>query len=97
MLTPTLPNTAPAVADLDMGGGAGMPELVLMLSRNTRPISYLGLPALSVPCGFNGEGLPLAFQLIGRPFSESGLCALGHAYQTVTDWHIKVPPIADGI
>ena len=97
LLTPTLPNTAPALADLDMGGGAGMPELVLMLSRNTRPISYLGLPALSVPCGFNGEGLPLAFQLIGRPFSESGLCALGHAYQTVTDWHIKVPPIADGI
>ena len=50
-----MPVVAPRYKDLDVGGGESMPELVLMLSRNTRPISYLGLPALSVPCGFGAK------------------------------------------
>ena len=72
-----------------------MPELVLMLSRNTRPISYLGLPALSVPCGFGAKGLPASFQLIGRPFSEGKLFRFGNAYQEVTDWHNTIPEIVE--
>src|SRR2546430_17340384 len=47
----------------------------------TRPFNGLGLPAISVPCGFGSTGLPLAFQLIGRPFAEALLLRLGHAYQ----------------
>ena len=93
LLTPTMPVTAPKYEELDVGGGEDMPRLVLKLSRNTRPISYLGLPALSVPCGFNKAGLPIAFQLIGRPFSEAKLCNLGSAYQDVTDWHNQIPNI----
>ena len=50
-----------------------------------------GLPALSVPCGFVA-GLPVTFQLIGRPFDERRLFTLGYAYQQVTDWHQQVPP-----
>ena len=91
LLTPTMPVTAPAYNDLDVGGGENMPDLVLKLSRNTRPISYLGLPALSVPCGFSKLGLPIAFQLIGRPFSEAQLCNLGAAYQNITEWHRCIP------
>jgi aspartyl-tRNA(Asn)/glutamyl-tRNA(Gln) amidotransferase subunit A len=94
LLTPTLPVTAPAYNDLDVGGGKNMPDLVLKLSRNTRPISYLGLPALSVPCGFSKLGLPIAFQLFGRPFSEAQLCSLGAAYQNITEWHHRVPDTA---
>ncbi|NKB59631.1 MAG: Asp-tRNA(Asn)/Glu-tRNA(Gln) amidotransferase subunit GatA [Alphaproteobacteria bacterium] len=94
LLTPTMPVPAPRLADVDVSDGAGMPELVMMVSRNTRPISYLGLPALSVPCGFTDEGLPVAFQLIGRPFAEAQLCTLGHAYQQDTDWHRRVPSLA---
>lgn len=93
LLAPTMPVTAPRYEELDVGGGEGMPELVLMLSRNTRPISYLGLPALSVPCGYNKKGLPIAFQLIGRPFSEARLFSFGHAYQGLTEWHEKVPSV----
>ncbi len=93
LLAPTLPVAAPRYEDLDVGGGEGMPELVLMLSRNTRPISYLGLPALSVPCGYNKKGLPIAFQLVGRPFSEAKLFSLGHAYQVLTEWHEEIPSI----
>jgi aspartyl-tRNA(Asn)/glutamyl-tRNA(Gln) amidotransferase subunit A len=94
LLTPTMPVTAPKYEELDVGGGEDMPRLVLKLSRNTRPISYLGLPALSVPCGFNEAGLPIAFQLIGRPFSEAKLCNLGSAYQDATDWHNQIPNIS---
>ena len=71
-----------------------MSEKVLRISAMTRPISFLGLPSLSVPCGFSGAGLPIAFQLVGRPFSEALLVSLGDAYQQATDWHERVPPLA---
>ncbi|HET7264257.1 MAG TPA: amidase [bacterium] len=51
-----------------------------------------GLPGLGVPCGFSTTGLPIAIQLVGRPFDESTLIALGAAYQDVTDWHRRIPP-----
>lgn len=94
LLTPTMPVPAPRLADVDVSDGEGMPELVILVSRNTRPISYLGLPALSVPCGFTSAGLPVAMQLIGRPFAEAQLSTLGHAYQQETDWHTRVPELA---
>ncbi len=46
-------------------------------SRLTRPFNGLGLPALSVPCGFSSAGLPLAFQIVGRPFDEATVLRLG--------------------
>lgn len=94
LLVPTMPMPAPPLADVDVGDSDKMPELVLRVSRSTRPISYLGLPGLSVPCGFSGDGLPIAFQLIGKPFDEATLCTLGDAYQQATDWHQRVPLIA---
>ena len=66
----------------------------MKLTGFTRPMNFLGLPALSVPAGF-AAGLPAAFQLVGRPFAEAMLFALGAAYQDATDWHARVPPLAD--
>lgn len=57
----------------------------------TRPFNYLGLPSISVPCGFDETGLPLAFQLVARPFDESTLLRAAHAYQGATDWHRRAP------
>ncbi len=51
-----------------------------------------GLPALVLPCGF-ADGLPVALQLVGRPFSENTLFALGREFQTRTDWHRRIPPV----
>lgn len=93
LLTPTAPITAPNLSDVDVGDSENMPALVLLLSRCTRPISYLGLPAISVPCGFDSAGLPIAFQLIGRPFAEPTLCQVGHAYQQLSTWHERMPPL----
>lgn len=53
-----------------------------------------GLPALSLPCGFStGTNLPVALQLVGRPFDEHTLIALGREFQKQTDWHQKRPPV----
>ncbi len=96
LLTPTTPMPAPTLAETDIGAADDMPEMILRISQMTRPTSYLGLPALSVPCGFSGAGLPLGLQLIGRPFDEATLYRLGAAYQSDTDWHQRIPPIAEG-
>jgi aspartyl-tRNA(Asn)/glutamyl-tRNA(Gln) amidotransferase subunit A len=54
--------------------------------------SLANLPALSVPCGFSGEGLPLSLQIAGRPFEETTVLRAGHAYERATDWHTQRPP-----
>jgi aspartyl-tRNA(Asn)/glutamyl-tRNA(Gln) amidotransferase subunit A len=60
----------------------------------TMPFSLSGIPALSVPCGFSAGGLPLALQIAGRPFDEATVLRAGDAYQRVTDWHARIPPIS---
>ena len=72
-------------------GGGEMPKLLSEVTRLTRWVNYLGVPALVVPCGFDSHGLPVAIQLVGRPFAEATLLAAGHAYQRETDWHQRMP------
>jgi aspartyl-tRNA(Asn)/glutamyl-tRNA(Gln) amidotransferase subunit A len=57
------------------------------------PFNITGLPALALPCGFSGSGLPLSLQLSGRPFEETTVLRVGHAYQQVTAWHTRRPPV----
>jgi aspartyl-tRNA(Asn)/glutamyl-tRNA(Gln) amidotransferase subunit A len=52
-----------------------------------------GLPALSLPCGF-ADGMPIGIQLVGRPFSENTLLAIGKQFQERTDWHKRRPPVS---
>lgn len=86
MPPPTIAETAPKASG-DVTGIVGR------LTRNTRPTNYLGLPALSVPAGFSRNGLPLAFQLMGRPFSEALIFRAAHRYQQETDWHVARPAL----
>ncbi|HET7378759.1 MAG TPA: amidase family protein, partial [Gaiellales bacterium] len=53
--------------------------------------NVLGIPALSFPCGFTPQGLPVGFQVYGRPLAESVLFRVAHAYEQVTDWHTRRP------
>ncbi len=94
LIVPTMPIPAPRLEEIGLGADARMVELVMRISAMTRPISFLGLPALSVPCGFTAAGLPMAFQLIGRPFAEATLLRLGHAYQTATAWWRRLPELS---
>ncbi|HSC27154.1 MAG TPA: hypothetical protein VLD67_07770 [Vicinamibacterales bacterium] len=54
-----------------------------------------GVPALSLPCGFDAHGLPLAVQLAGPRWSEPLLLRAGHTYQAVADWHLRRPDLSD--
>ena len=55
--------------------------------------NFTGLPALQVPCGFDTDGLPVGFQIAGRPFDEATICQVGHAYEQATDWHTRHPDL----
>ncbi|CAI7991775.1 Glutamyl-tRNA(Gln) amidotransferase subunit A [Geodia barretti] len=91
LLAPVLPMPTPTLADTAYRDGPAYLKMVVGLTRNTRVVNYLGLPALSVTCGFTPDGMPTSFQLIGRPFAEAFLFRLGHQYQRETDWHRRWP------
>src|SRR6266508_3877535 len=71
--------------------GSGLMERRLsLLPRSTHFTgvpSLAGLPALSLPVGFDPDGMPVGMRIIGRPFDEGTLFRIGHAYQGETDWH----------
>lgn len=93
LLLPVVGNRTPTIDETRFAGSGTQPKLVEQMTRFTRWVNYLGLPALSCPCGRDGEGLPVGFQLLGRPFSDAALLRIGHAFQTVTQWH-KARPAA---
>lgn len=63
------------------------------LTQYTRPFNLNGFPAITVPCGFSDDGLPIGLQLAGRPFDEETVLRAAHAYEQATDWHRRRPPI----
>ena len=64
------------------------------LLRLMRPFNLTGLPAVSVPCGFTATGLPIGVQIAGKPFAESTVLRVAHAYERHTEWHRRQPPMA---
>ena len=89
VITPVNPNRPlpHGCADVD-----GVP-LIPATTQFTFPVNGAGLPAIALPGGFAADGLPIGFQLIGPPFSEHTLAALGEAFQTETDHHEAVPAL----
>ena len=87
VITPTTPSPAPKIADLEALPIAEVrPFEVKHLMRNTLPFSALYWPSLSVPCGFTGDGLPVAIQISSRPGGDSICLRVAHAYETATEW-----------
>jgi aspartyl-tRNA(Asn)/glutamyl-tRNA(Gln) amidotransferase subunit A len=93
VMLPAIPFPVPTIeeTDVEASGGPATLSMVARFTGLTRPFNTLGLPALSVPCGFDKNGAPIGLQLIGRPFDEALLYRIGHAYQGGTDHHRKVP------
>jgi len=86
ILGPTAPSTAFAI-----GAKTDDPVQMYLNDIFTVPAPLAGLPALSIPCGFDERGLPVGLQLTGRHFSEARLLGAAHRYQQATDWHLRVP------
>jgi aspartyl-tRNA(Asn)/glutamyl-tRNA(Gln) amidotransferase subunit A len=87
LLTPTTPIAAPTVEGHDAVEQAGR------LTRFTAPFNLAGLPALSIPCGFTNEGLPIGLQIISRAWADAKVLNAGHAFEQKTDWHTRFPEI----
>jgi aspartyl-tRNA(Asn)/glutamyl-tRNA(Gln) amidotransferase subunit A len=89
ILGPTTPTTAFAL-------GSKMDDPVQMYLNDiyTIPAPLSGLPALSIPCGFDSQGLPVGLQLTGNYFAEARLLGIAHRYQQASDWHLRLPPEA---
>ncbi len=60
---------------------------------NTAPFDVYGIPALTLPCGFSKNGLPIGLMIAGPHFSEAKVLALAYAYQQATDWHKRKPEL----
>jgi len=91
LVTPTIPMPAPAIADLKANPDALRPA-ELKLLRNTRPFNVWGLPAISVPCGFTQNGLPIGLQMAGPHWREDLVLRLANAYEQATAWHKRRCP-----
>ena len=89
ILSPTIPFGAPK-AETGQEGEAWF-QTIRDITRFTYCWSFAGVPALSVPCGFDGNGMPLAIQIAAPWFDETAALRLGHAYQAVTDHHLRTP------
>jgi aspartyl-tRNA(Asn)/glutamyl-tRNA(Gln) amidotransferase subunit A len=85
--------TAPTVA---FARGEKLADPIAMYAEdvNTVGVNLAGLPAISVPCGFD-QGLPVGLQLIGPSLSEARLLGSAHQYQQLTDWHTRAPALAE--
>lgn len=60
---------------------------------NTSVFNHFGTPALTLPCGFSRDGLPIGLQIAGAPYHEPLVLSVAFAYQRTTDWHQRIPPI----
>ena len=87
LITPSVSATAPA-----MTTEVSTDLFAFPLRQSLANI--LGLPSMNVPCGFASNGLPIGFEVYGRPFAEPLVFQVASAYQAVTDWHRRVPPLA---
>jgi aspartyl-tRNA(Asn)/glutamyl-tRNA(Gln) amidotransferase subunit A len=85
LVTPTLPIEPPTILGTDSVEAAGE------LTKFTSPFNLTGLPAISIPCGFSRNGLPIGLQLVAGQWKESNLLSAAHFYEEATDWKNKKP------
>ncbi len=90
---PTEPVTAPPLLQQRVLAGEQEIGTVAALTQYTRPYNITGFPAISIPCGFSSDDLPIGLQLAGRPFDEETVLRAGHAYEQSTNWHTRRPPL----
>ncbi len=86
--TPVAPSTA-----FRLGEHRDDPLSMYLEDVFTLPVNLAGVPGLALPVGFDGQGLPVGMQLLGPHLGEEVLFRVGHAYQQVTDWHLRRPPL----
>lgn len=90
LIAPVMNVAAPTLADLAAAGRA--PAAIEARLRFTAPFDMSGHPTLTLPGGATHDGLPVGFQIVGRPMQEALILRAGHAFQQATSWHKRRPP-----
>lgn len=91
LVAPVAQTPAPTIEATDVGGGPSAEATIQQVTRFMRPVNFLGVPALALPAGFSSAGLPIGMQILGRPFRDETVIAIGTAFQAASDHHRKVP------
>jgi aspartyl-tRNA(Asn)/glutamyl-tRNA(Gln) amidotransferase subunit A len=90
LAAPTSPTTA-----FRLGEKVNDPLAMYLSDVCTIPVNVAGLPGISVPCGFDAQGLPVGLQLIGKAFDEATLLRAAYSYEQATEWHKRRPLLAE--
>jgi aspartyl-tRNA(Asn)/glutamyl-tRNA(Gln) amidotransferase subunit A len=88
IITPTAPTTA-----FKIGEKTQDPLQMYLSDIFTISVNLAGLPGLSLPCGFDGNGLPIGMQIIGKYFDEATMLRVAYAYEQATEWHKRKPKL----
>ena len=88
VVTPTTPGMPITIEE-----GLRPPNVIAASLRNTAPFDAYGIPTISIPCGFSRDGLPIGIQISGPHLGEADVLALAHAFEQVTDWNDRLPPL----
>ena len=92
---PMMPVPAPRIDEATVRIGGHSADVRSALTRYTGLFNLTGLPAISVPCGFTTDGLPVGFQLAGGLLQEATLLRAAHAYEGATEWLERHPSVGD--
>jgi aspartyl-tRNA(Asn)/glutamyl-tRNA(Gln) amidotransferase subunit A len=93
IVTPTIPIKPARIGQKTVSLGGQQVDARLGTTRFMRALNMAGLPLLSIPCGFDSEGMPIGLQIIGGLFDEAGILEVGHAFERATTWHEKRPAL----
>jgi aspartyl-tRNA(Asn)/glutamyl-tRNA(Gln) amidotransferase subunit A len=91
LITPGVGGEAAWLADLTVAVNDTRHPLQMVLARNTMIFDYTGLPALMLPAGQGPSGLPVAIQIVGKPYDDALCLSIGDAFQRMTDHHRRAP------
>lgn len=91
LLCPTMPTPTPRLAD--MGAYGEDPNVLNAIMRYTAPFDFSGSPTVTLPNGMDHDGMPTSMQIVGPHLSEHVILRAAHAYQSVTDWHLRHPDV----
>jgi aspartyl-tRNA(Asn)/glutamyl-tRNA(Gln) amidotransferase subunit A len=94
LAAPTIPRPTMPLDQLSVKAGADDESVFAAFLHHNIPSNLTGQPALSVPCGFSAEDLPIGLQLIGRPLGEARLFRMAHAYERAMPFFERKPPVA---
>lgn len=93
LLVPTMPVPIPTLTKMSEYGAD--PNVLLNILRFTAVFDFSGSPTITLPMGMASDQMPLSMQLVGPHLSEDVLVRAAHAFQSVTDWHTRRPPVGD--